>query len=336
MYILNYPNIIKQEKYIRLFINRQKVTPTQTITFKYNEQGLRVYKDVRSNDTEFFETSYYYYDANNNLVMENRENMAMNFNTYYLRENGILYGLIFEGMLYYYVRDINGLITGIANSIRTRKMTNIPNILNTSKVRLLSFIYSLLISLATIIVIKFVIILIAISSIGNANAVKKGYDINLLNNYDDSNAKKKYIIKDFFIDYLNVLQYKDQNNSFYFKYGNNESITYVFTMNNPEEYMLLKSYISTDYDFIDILYYDSDCLESRDEITIGNYTVKEFFFNEDLLDSYIYLPHDKLFYFAYNDIDKKIVFFYYESRYDKPTENYDKLVAALEDCIYEK
>lgn len=78
-------------------------------TYRYNVKGQRVEKLIQQN--EVAENVYYKYSGNN-LITEKRDNYRLDF---LYDENNLLYGFIYNKTTkYFYIRDITGLILGIA------------------------------------------------------------------------------------------------------------------------------------------------------------------------------------------------------------------------------
>ena len=84
----------------------QITTSNDTVTFKYNANGLRTRKD----DSNY--TTYYYYDDNNNLIAMMQGGVVAYY--YYDSDNSVT-AMSLNDTMYYYIKNLQGDITKIVN-----------------------------------------------------------------------------------------------------------------------------------------------------------------------------------------------------------------------------
>ena len=84
----------------------QITTSNDTVTFKYNADGLRTRKD----DSNY--TTYYYYDNNNNLIAMMQGGVVAYY--YYDSDNSVT-AMSLNDTMYYYIKNLQGDITKIVN-----------------------------------------------------------------------------------------------------------------------------------------------------------------------------------------------------------------------------
>ena len=84
----------------------QITTSNDTVTFKYNADGLRTRKD----DSNY--TTYYYYDNNNNLIAMMQGGVVA---YYYYDSNNSVTAMSLNDTMYYYIKNLQGDITKIVN-----------------------------------------------------------------------------------------------------------------------------------------------------------------------------------------------------------------------------
>ena len=84
----------------------QITTSNDTVTFKYNADGLRTRKD----DSDY--TTYYYYDDNKNLIAM-MQGSAVAY--YYYDSNNSVTAMSLNDTMYYYIKNLQGDITKIVN-----------------------------------------------------------------------------------------------------------------------------------------------------------------------------------------------------------------------------
>ena len=84
----------------------QITTSNDTVTFKYNANGLRTRKD----DSNY--TTYYYYDDNNNLIAMMQGGVVA---YYYYDSNNSVTAMSLNDTMYYYIKNLQGDITKIVN-----------------------------------------------------------------------------------------------------------------------------------------------------------------------------------------------------------------------------
>ena len=171
---------------------------TDTYTFKYNESNERIEKRLNNN----VYTLYYY--ENHKLFREEIHNNTSTQNIYYLYDvSGILYGFIYEGTRYYYIRDC---------------MLNIIGIINSSGVKLCDYKYD---GFGNVTVTNY-----NNSNIGAINSIRyKGY-------YYDKEINLYYLINRYYNPYLGrFLTIDDPRNID--KYNINSLNLFTYCENNP-------------------------------------------------------------------------------------------------------
>ena len=80
--------------------------------YYYNDKHLRVKKEILDNNGNVTSTITYTYDNNDNLIYQKQGNISL---TFLYDNSNMLYGFIYNGYTYYYIRSILNDILGIVD-----------------------------------------------------------------------------------------------------------------------------------------------------------------------------------------------------------------------------